>query len=529
MADEDKPNSIIEGIVEGFKEVNDKNHKPLRDRITEGFKENYERLSKSANVFAGIKDGINTDMGKFGMMLAPLQAIPGFSTVQALIQGSLSFIAKKGIDILMKILGKIMSFGVWNKLNEKFKNRREKKRIAREKRAQRRALIMARPMNDPRNTKMDKIRKGGLLRFLGIGAMFGTLRGLMVTAFGTFTTFMVSKYPWMTNLNPKNWKWVTGFRTWIGNIGTWANPKNWKWVQSAKDWMGAAVQSVKKSKFAKKVKDISAMASNFKGFVPGFLRGAFIGLRTFFGVVLMPLTIIIATIMGMIEGFKKYGDQGFWAGAFGGVMMTIKNLATWIVTMPIDLAVWVVGWIMGLFGFDGVKEKLMGFSLTDYVVDLFDNITQGVIDLVKNIGTLWSNSSGLGDFMGKIKVKFMNMLRGIVRSMLPDPNAEGFLERSLSALVPQPLVDFANEVQVDKDIDLNRSTKPRFEPNSGEKITDATVNAEEAAFNAKETGNGGGTNNVVTSNNTVNQGSKKTYIAQSQMNADPFGYQLSYN
>ena len=121
------------------------------------------------------------------------------------------------------------------------------------------------------------------------------------------------------------------------------------------------------------------------------------------------------------------------------------------------------------------------------------------------------------------------MLRGILRSMLPDPNSSNMIERALAKVTPQGLYDFANEPEVDKTIDLNSSTLKTIPSTSGDQVELATVNQSEESKNLDEKKlSAAMTMNAVTSNNVVNNAGKKTYLSQKQTNADNFGYQLSY-
>jgi hypothetical protein len=92
------------------------------------------------------------------------------------------------------------------------------------------------------------------------------------------------------------------------------------------------------------------------------------------GKVFAPIAIVTTaweTITGIIDGWK---EDGFLGALKGG----IEGFATSLLTVPLDLITNLVGWLVGLFGFDETAQVLKDFSFTD----LFTNMLDGLFDFV---------------------------------------------------------------------------------------------------------------------------------------------------
>ena len=112
------------------------------------------------------------------------------------------------------------------------------------------------------------------------------------------------------------------------------------------------------------------------------------------GPILGPIVIIAAIAAGIgavlfsiksgIEAFKTSLDQG--DSMLVAIGKGILDFAVTLATLPITLVKNIVGYIAGLLGFDGIKEKLLAFSFKDMIVNAFTGIMSGTIKLLKAIG-----------------------------------------------------------------------------------------------------------------------------------------------
>jgi hypothetical protein len=112
------------------------------------------------------------------------------------------------------------------------------------------------------------------------------------------------------------------------------------------------------------------------------------------GPILGPIVIIAAIAAGIgavlfsiksgIEAFKTSLDQG--DSMLVAIGKGILDFAVTLATLPITLVKNIVGYIAGLLGFDGIKEKLLEFSFKDMIVNAFTGIMSGTIKLLKAIG-----------------------------------------------------------------------------------------------------------------------------------------------
>ena len=161
----------------------------------------------------------------------------------------------------------------------------------------------------------------------------------------------------------------------------------------------------------------------FAGFVKSFM-GPFkmiTGFASKFGAILgkifLPITILMSAfdfITGFMDGFDEGGILG---GLEGGLSKVFANL----IGMPLDLLKSAVGWIAGVFGFDGVKETLNSFSFSQLIKDMiggiFDGI-DGVVTFVKDLFTFDDLSFG-GIFSKLTDIVFLplnlaiNFVRGL--------------------------------------------------------------------------------------------------------------------
>jgi hypothetical protein len=107
-------------------------------------------------------------------------------------------------------------------------------------------------------------------------------------------------------------------------------------------------------------------------------KGAFQRLGMVFGQILRPVLGIIGFVRGFIDGMKSQEDNlnKFIAGVFDGLkgafrMLVGSLLDFFVITIP--------AFFLGLFGFDGIAEKMKSFSFADLFDSMFDAVKNAVL------------------------------------------------------------------------------------------------------------------------------------------------------
>ncbi len=134
-------------------------------------------------------------------------------------------------------------------------------------------------------------------------------------------------------------------------------------------------------------------ASKIAGWAKGFGK--------LLGKVFLPITILMSAfdfITGAIDGYETGGIMGALEGGF-------SKLLQGLIGMPLDLLKDIVGWALGLMGFDKAKESLADFSFSD----LIDKMVKGFFGIVDGV-VGW-----LGDTFsfGSISEALTSMLKAI--------------------------------------------------------------------------------------------------------------------
>ena len=218
----------------------------------------------------------------------------------------------------------------------------------------------------------------------------------------------------------------------------------------------------------------TAFGGFFKG-IRGFFRGlgllfrpvwAFfkIGLKVMapigrvFGRLFLPLTIIMGLIdgiRGFIDGFKNT-EGGMGKKILGGLIGGVKGIINGLIMMPLDMLKKAVAWIMGIFGFDGMKKGLESFSFQEMFskfVDMFTKTLWAVVDWFK---LLFSDP---GQALKNLASGYLNMVakfyKMILRMILPDPDGKSFfsIPSLVSRVIPSSIYEWAG-----------------LDPNTGERI-----------------------------------------------------------
>ena len=113
-----------------------------------------------------------------------------------------------------------------------------------------------------------------------------------------------------------------------------------------------------------------------------------------------------------------------------------------IATAPIDMLKDMFAKILSFFGMEEEAEALEGFSVSQFFIDIFDKITSTIRGIFTSIGEALSSVElpSLGDIASQMS----EGLKSILRSLLPDPDADLLSAEGVAArLIPQAVYDYA--------------------------------------------------------------------------------------
>jgi len=168
------------------------------------------------------------------------------------------------------------------------------------------------------------------------------------------------------------------------------------------------------------------------------------------GKVLGKLFLPVTIIMGIFDGIKgaitgASEEEGTADKFIGGIFGAIKGILVGLVGMPLDLLKDLVGWIAGKLGFENAQESLKGFSFSGLIGNIIDTIRDffgGVVDFVVGLFT-FDGEKIMGGFTA-MKDAIGNVLKPLLRSILPDPKAELFSIAGIaSKAIPSFVYDYA--------------------------------------------------------------------------------------
>jgi hypothetical protein len=105
-----------------------------------------------------------------------------------------------------------------------------------------------------------------------------------------------------------------------------------------------------------------------------------------------------------------------------------------------------LSWILEALGFDKAAKILDSFSFSDLITkvvggfyDMVEGLVRWVIDLFKNPGKAMDS---LGEAVGKLGDMAKNLLKGILKSALPNPQGS-LAEKIASKAIPDSVYEFA--------------------------------------------------------------------------------------
>ena len=212
---------------------------------------------------------------------------------------------------------------------------------------------------------------------------------------------------------------------------------------------GAVKPFVNTAARADKIKDLAMMLiSPFKLFGTFFAKffAGFSAVGKVIGRLFLPITIIMGIFDGIKGGIAGAAEEEGTANKFiGGITGAIKGILVGLVGMPLDLLKDLVGWIAGKLGFENAQESLKGFSFSGLIGNIIDTIRDffgGVVDFVVGLFT-FDGEKIMGGFTA-MKDAIGNVLKPLLRSILPDPKAELFSIAGIaSKAIPSFVYDYA--------------------------------------------------------------------------------------
>lgn len=203
----------------------------------------------------------------------------------------------------------------------------------------------------------------------------------------------------------------------------------------------------------KSVKAVTALSAE-GGMISKILRFAK-GFGSVLGKLFLPVTIVMSAfdfITGFIDGFKESDGNNivskFIDGVGGGLSKLIGNL----IGIPLDLLKSGVSWIMGKLGFSEAEKFLDSFSFADLIMDIVKapyTLVSNAIDYIVGLFTGENDLfADIGSMFGNIADAAKNLLKSILRAVLPNPAGEsdgifGFIKKAVSAVIPDGVYEFA--------------------------------------------------------------------------------------
>lgn len=465
----------------------DANTKTLAERFTDGFKENYEKLQKQANVFGNVKESFSNDIGKLGIAFAPLTTLPGVETL-------LTLLKSLGAKLLLTTL-------------KAFKLQRKTAKEAKLK-ARANALNAGgvkgpiKPGEAPDNKKSGfKLFFFGL--FTALSVFFkGFLAGFKQGLAKTLNFFGIKKFTKSLKASAlKNLQSMGGKITAFGNrIKSFFKPLG---------KVGKAIQPV--------VKIITGLLSKVG------LFGKLLG-RIFW-----PITVLFGLYEGLknsMSQFQRYSGEGIISQIFGGILGFFGGITSYIIGWPLDLLKSAVTWIGDKMGFD--MSALEEFSFQDMFKDLYKNIGDGVLDSIQYIRDLW-NSIDLSEYFSGLVSRALSKIKTIFMKITAFPKAVASgSAAAVGAFLPggeSPREAFNRAFNESMQGSVAKIEAEQLKGEELQTQSDATTEA------ARDVEFGGRdrdvkTNNVQVNNQTNNAGTKKV-VATRQTVSDDFSYKLA--
>jgi hypothetical protein len=200
------------------------------------------------------------------------------------------------------------------------------------------------------------------------------------------------------------------------------------------------------------------------------------------GKLFLPVTIIMGIFDGIKGAITGAAEQEGTADKFiGGIFGAIKGILVGLVGMPLDLLKDLVAWIAGKLGMDSAAEALSNFSFSGLIGNIIDTIRDffgGIVDFV--VGLFTFDGEKIKGGFSKITDAIGNVLKPLLRSILPDPTADLFSIAGIaSKAIPSFIYDYAG---INKDTGemkpLENSIFDTVKKDTGDQLNNASIENE---------------------------------------------------
>lgn len=200
------------------------------------------------------------------------------------------------------------------------------------------------------------------------------------------------------------------------------------------------------------------------------------------GKLFLPVTIIMGIFDGIKGAITGAAEQEGTADKFiGGIFGAIKGILVGLVGMPLDLLKDLVAWIAGKLGMDSAAEALGNFSFSGLISNIIDTIRDffsGIVDFV--VGLFTFDGEKIKGGFSKITDAIGNVLKPLLRSILPDPTADLFSIAGIaSKAIPSFIYDYAG---INKDTGemkpLENSIFDTVKKDTGDQLNNASIENE---------------------------------------------------
>ena len=166
--------------------------------------------------------------------------------------------------------------------------------------------------------------------------------------------------------------------------------------------------------FGRMFKIVKPIFQFFKSIIG--IAGKVMGLVSRIFAPLLVIFSIFKSIQGFFEGFANT-EGNFLEKLMGGIAGALTGFLDFLIAAPVNLIFDLIGWIAGLFGFEGVKEKLQGIDFS------FGGIIDAVFSVIKFM-------TGIAFKILKFPVALAAGIAGGIAALVPGGKSpkEGFMD-----------------------------------------------------------------------------------------------------
>jgi hypothetical protein len=254
-------------------------------------------------------------------------------------------------------------------------------------------------------------------------------------------------------------KWVQSIKNFFGGIAGWVSKtfnlgglmddfaKLGKDLKGIWEMMGKPLQGLSKIFGGGGGGLLSYFDDLLKFFSP--LTSFFKGLGTILGKLALPLQVIMAiwdTVSGALDGWNKT-EGDFLAKFMGAMSGAITGLLNGLIGGLLDLLKDGLSWILSALGFDKAASILDSFSFSDLISKIVGGLFSMVENMVRFVIDIFEKGpgqiiEGLGNFMSNMAEKAKDVLKSLLRMVLPNP-AGSFMEKLAAKAIPDSVYAFA--------------------------------------------------------------------------------------